>query len=300
LEHDSVSDTTIDMPPVRPVASSSQPASVAVQVEIAGTSHAGRVRPNNEDSYLVAQADRSLEVLETNLPEGEVPTWAAERSYGLIVADGMGGQAAGEVASRLALKAVLEHVLTTSDWIMRDPKSHTERIEQRMTERIARADEIVHEEASRNPRWAGMGATLTLAVSSGGSLFLGHVGDSRAYLLRGGQLHRLTHDHSLAQALADTGVIGQEEVATHQLRNMLLRSLGAGNAQADVRHVTLKSGDQLLLCTDGLTDMVPDDQISALLASAPTSRAACHSLLTAALTAGGKDNVTVVVAKYQW
>jgi PPM family protein phosphatase len=276
------------------------PASIQVAVELAAATHVGHVRSRNEDAYLVARADRSLETLLTNLPDDEVPSWAAERSYGLIVADGMGGHAAGEVASHVALRAVLENVLDTADWIMRDAGSHLTQIEQRIAERFVAADQAVHDQAVANPRWAGMGTTMTLALSNGPHLFLGHIGDSRAYLLRGGQLEILTHDHSFAQALADSGVIAQAEVARHSMRNVLLRSLGGGHSKADVRHLMLASGDQLLLCTDGLTDMVAEPQIAEILHATASSQAGCDALVAAALDAGGKDNITVVLARYAW
>jgi protein phosphatase len=271
-----------------------------VVVDLGATTHAGLVRPNNEDSFLVLRAGRSLETLFTNLPADEVPALAGERSYGLVVADGMGGQAAGEVASHLALRAVVEHVLTTADWIMRDMADHAGRIEERIAERFLAADESVQHEAHLNPRFAGMGTTMTMAVSCGKNLFLGHVGDSRAYLLRGGELRVLTRDHSFAQVLADAGNISQSLVATHRMRNVLLRYIGAGTPQADICHHLLFDGDQLLICTDGLTDLVDESLIGAILQSAPAAQVACDQLLAAALGAGGKDNITVVVARYTW
>jgi len=293
---------TVEVQLVRPSASAAAAAlsSMQVAVDLGAATHPGLVRPNNEDSFLVSRADRSLETLLTNLPAGEIPAWAAERSYGLVVADGMGGHAAGEVASHVALRAVVEHVLATADWIMRDVAAHAGRIEERMAERFLAADESVQHEASRNPRFAGMGTTMTMAVSCGKNLFLGHVGDSRAYLLSGGELRVLTRDHSFAQALADTGDISQSQVATHRMRSVLLRHVGAGSAQADICHHTLANGDQLLLCTDGLTDLVDEAPIAAILQSAPTAQAACDQLLAAALAAGGKDNITVVIARYTW
>jgi protein phosphatase len=271
-----------------------------VAVDLGAATHQGLVRENNEDSYLVARADRSLQTLLTNLPAGEIPEWAAERSYGLVVADGMGGEAAGEVASQLALRAVVEHVLATADWIMRDAATHSAEIEYRMAERFAAADEAVKEEASHNPRLVGMGTTMTMAVSNGADLFLGHVGDSRAYLLRGGQLQVLTRDHSFAQAMADAGTISQQDVKTHRMRNVLLRNLGGRAARADLAHLPLASGDQLLLCTDGLTDLVAAGAIREILQAATSAQAACDELVKAALAAGGKDNVTVLVARYAW
>jgi len=126
------------------------------------------------------------------------------------------------------------------------------------------------------------------------------VGDSRAYLLRGEQLQVLTRDHSFAQAMADAGTISREEAAAHRMRNVLLRFLGGESISADVRHLPLASGDQLLLCTDGLNDMVPEPEISSILQAASSAQAACDQLIAAALQAGGKDNVTVVLARFPW
>ncbi len=298
---DSAESDTVELPaPGSTVSADPPPATMQIAVDLGAATHQGLVRENNEDSYLIARADRSLEMLMTNLPPGEIPAWAAERSYGLVVADGMGGQAAGEVASRLALKAVIEHVLATADWVMRDAGAHRAQVEERIAERFLAADQAVHDEAARNPRAAGMGSTMTLAACLGANLFLGHVGDSRAYLLRRGTLRVLTHDHSLAQALADSGVISQEDVAHHHMRNALLRNLGGKGTHADLSYLRLASDDQLLLCTDGLTDMVEEDAIRDLLLAPSTAQAACDALVAAALAAGGRDNVTVLLARFAW
>jgi len=277
-----------------------EPTTMQVTVDLGAATHPGRVRENNEDSYLVARASRSFETLMTNLGPGEIPRWAAERVFGFAVADGMGGCAAGEVASQLALRAVVEHVLRTADWVMRDADVHGDKIEERINERFAVASASISRQSTRNPLWSGMGTTMTIAVSTGNRLFIGHVGDSRAYLLRGDRLQPLTRDHSFAQTLADAGQIPQENVAAHHMRNILLRFLGDGPPNADVRHLGLESGDQLLLCTDGLTDMVPEPLISNILQANNGAQATCDQLVAAALKAGGKDNVTVVLAKYAW
>jgi protein phosphatase len=296
----SLSDTDVyDDSAARPDAGG-QPASQQAKVDLGAATHRGLVRPNNEDGYLVARASRKLEALLTNVPAGEVPAWTAEEIYGFVVADGMGGEAAGEVASRVALKSVVEHVLSTADWIMRDAAAHRDRIEERLAERFVAADEAVHREAQLHPQWTGMGTTMTLAVSSGKELFVGHVGDSRAYLLRAGHLQALTRDHSFAQQMADAGFISQQAVATNRFRNVLLRHLGGGDARADVQHVRLLKGDQLLLCTDGLSDLVDDAAIGRILLAASGAQAACNQLVEAALAAGGKDNVTVILARYSW
>ncbi len=275
-------------------------ASVHVNIEFGAATHPGRVRANNEDSYLIARASRNFETLLTNLHPGEIPQWSEERAYALAVADGMGGCAAGEVASHLALRTVVEHVLRTADWIMRDPDIHGQKIEERMNERFAAASASISKQADRNPEWSGMGTTMTLAASTGRCLFLGHVGDSRAYLLRGGQLRVLTRDHSFAQMLADAGEISQQDAAVHRLRNVLLRFLGGDSAAADVSHLHLETGDQLLLCTDGLTDMVSEADIGHIVRAASPAQSTCDQLVAAALEAGGKDNITVVLARYAW
>jgi protein phosphatase len=140
-----------------------------------------------------------------------------------------------------------------------------------------------------------------LAFSLGKDLVICHIGDSRAYLFRRGQLHKLTADHTLAQALADHGQIGQEDIATHRLRHVLTRALGmeSREAQPDVQKLLLADSDCLLLCTDGLTEMVAEARIAAILGSGETAAQRCQRLVDEALNAGGKDNVTVIVGHYR-
>jgi PPM family protein phosphatase len=167
-------------------------------------------------------------------------------------------------------------------------------------QRFRQIDAILSERAQADPDLAGMGTTLTVACSVGEHLGLFHVGDSRAYLFRRGKLHRLTRDHTLAQHLADTGWISPEEVAGHRLRHALTRALGVGGGEveAEIQHLELADGDRLLLCTDGLNEMVPDAGIADVLARVEGSEEASHALVEAALQAGGRDNVTVVLARY--
>lgn len=271
-----------------------------VEVDIGAASHPGYFRPNNEDSYLVARVERSLTTIATNLPSGCVPNQFSERTFGMVVADGLGGSAAGEVASQTALSTLVNLVLYTPDWIMRDSGAEAERVMNRMIDRYRRIGAAIDSLAGGDPDLAGMATTLTLAVSNGADLFLSHVGDSRAYLLRERELFRLTHDHTYAQDLADRGLIRQSEVATHRFRHVLTRSLGSCGSEidVDVRQLLLRDGDQLLLCTDGLTEMVPNGEIQTLLESGSTAAESCQGLIDAALAAGGKDNVTAVVARY--
>jgi protein phosphatase len=277
-------------------------ASSAVQVDLAALSHAGKVRPNNEDHFLVVRFHRALQTLLTNLPEGLLPLLAEEVGYGMIVADGMGGMAAGEVASQLAIRSLINLVLATPDWVMMRGEPDAERVMQRMAERYRRVDAALREEAQADPGLSGMGTTMTLACSLGANLILAHVGDSRAYLLRGGALHSLTRDHTLVRELVDRGVVHLEQAALHPFRHVLTHALGGGGGEieAEVQRVSLADADQLLLCTDGLTDLVDATTIGSILRSSASSDEACQTLVELALQNGGKDNVTVVLARYRF
>ena len=278
-------------------------ASATVRADLAGLSDVGRVRPNNEDHFLVVRFDRALQTLLTNLPEGLVPPRAEEVGYGMVVADGMGGMAAGEVASRLAIRTLVDLALSTPDWVLKKGTPEIERVMQRMAERYRRVDEALSEEAQADPGLSGMGTTMTLACSIGSDLVLAHVGDSRAYLMRSGELHLLTRDHTLVQELVDRGVVRPEDASTHPFRHVLTRYLGGGRGDIvteEVQRISLADADQLLLCTDGLTDLVDATTIGAILRSAVSSKDACETLVEAALQKGGKDNVTVVLARYRF
>ncbi len=279
-----------------------RPASAQVKVDLGALSHQGKVRTNNEDCYLAARFRRAMEPLLTNLPAGALPTQLEEVVYGMVVADGIGGAARGEVASCLAASTLVDLILQTPDWVMRPGEREYARVMERMAERYRIVDAALKDEAWADPSLAGMGTTMTVAASLGDFLLLGHVGDSRVYLFRGGQLYRLTRDHTHAQALADAGLIPPEAIPRHHLRHVLTRALGAsvGQVEADVERIDLLDGDQVLLCTDGLTEMVDDATLVMLLQSGGTAQETCQALVEAALDCGGKDNVTVVLARYRF
>ncbi len=275
--------------------------SARVQVDLAALSHQGKVRENNEDHFLVSRAERSLETVKTNLPKELIPPRFAEVGYGMLVADGMGGQQAGEIASRLAISTFVNLVLHTPEWFMRVGKPEAEQVMERIAERYRIVDATVREKANSDPTLAGMGTTMTLACSLGPILVLAHIGDSRVYLCRAGQCHQLTRDHTMAQGLVELGILQPEQAAGHHLKHSLTRVLGTGQSlgEAEVQQLTLADEDQVLLCTDGLTDMVQQQMIGAILADSKTSEEACQRLVDAALDNGGKDNVTVVLARYR-
>jgi PPM family protein phosphatase len=293
---------TVELPAVGPPAGPGwETIASRVQVDLGALSHQGKVRPNNEDHFYVTRCERSLQTLLTNLPPGQVPEQCVETVYGLLVADGMGGAAAGEVASQMAITTLVDLVLWTPDWIMRlDEKAVQDVVSRRMEQRFHQVQEAMVERARAEPNLSGMGTTMTLTVSLGIDLLITHVGDSRVYLFRQGRLLKLTHDHTLAQALVDAGVLRPEEAATHFLRHMLTRVIGTrGDAvRVELHWLRLADGDQLLLCTDGLTEMVPETAIAEVLQKGEPAAGACNALVNLALERGGRDNVTVVLARY--
>jgi serine/threonine protein phosphatase PrpC len=277
------------------------PNSSVVHVDLAGLSHPGKVRFNNEDHFLVTRFGRFLESLETNLPADQVPSRFEDDGYGMVVADGMGGHAAGEEASKLAITTLVNLVLSTPDWILRaDDALFSEEIMRRAADRFEQVDHKLAKAANFDPHLHGFGTTMTLAASVGRNLLIAHIGDSRAYVLRGGKLHQLTRDHTLVRELYEVGAITIAQTATHRLRHVLTRNLGADKgAKADVQKLALENGDSLLLCSDGLTEMVSRENIVAILEEKAASKALCTKLIDLALAAGGKDNVTVIIAQYR-
>jgi protein phosphatase len=272
-----------------------------VAVDVAAVSDRGLVRESNQDCYLVVRIGRSMERLLTNLLADQVPARAEEVGYGFVVADGMGSPTGGEVASQMAISTLVNLALHEPDWVFGISPEDTRRRVQRMTRRWERVQEAIRARADQEPALGQMGTTMIAAVSLGTRLVIGHIGDSRLYVFRRGQLHQLTRDHTLVQTMVDLGELTSEEATTHPRRDMLMRSFSAaGDAyQGDFQQTTLADGDQLLLCTDGLTDMVDNDMIGPVLRRAASPDEACQVLLAAALKNGGKDNVTIALARYR-
>lgn len=282
---------------------SADPSSSIVEVDLAAATHRGLVRANNEDHYLALRFGRSLETVSTNIAEGSLEPSFEETGYGLVVADGMGGMAAGEVASRTALCKLVEMVVNTPDWFVRvDRPEDTATVMRRLTQRFRHIDDELRERAQNNRTLHGMGTTLTVAVSLGSNLLIGHIGDSRAYMLRNKRLHQLTRDDTLAQALIDAGIADTEDTATRAMRHVLTAAVGSTGEPVDpqVQRLRLNHDDQILLCTDGLTGMVRDEVIALTLLEASSASEACQTLVDLALKAGGVDNVTVVLARYRF
>jgi PPM family protein phosphatase len=282
-----------------------RPFSSLVQIDFGAMTHTGSVRTNNEDSYIIYRSGRYWEKVQTSLEARDLPNRSDEIAYGMAVADGVGGAAAGDVASSMAIRVLVSLILNAAKWALKLDNPETRDVELQDVKARAEAyfhqiDEALLAHAEAYPRLKGMGTTLTGAYSFGDDLFVLHIGDTRAYLFRQNNLKRLTHDQTVAQALADAGAIAQSDASTHRLRHTLTSCLGGVSAkvQMEIRHLRMMDGDRLLLCSDGLTDMVSDTEIAEAMRSTEGSVDACQTLLNLALQKGGKDNVTVLLARY--
>lgn len=268
-----------------------------VEVVAAARSHPGRVRMRNEDHFVQGRFGRFVAIESSNLPVGSPPARHEEAAYFAVLADGMGGRAGGAEASRLALQTGWDLQVARKDWILRITWEEVPEILARVEQRIRGIDAALAARTARDPDLAEARTTLTAAVVLGDSLVVGHVGDSRAYLMREGRLRALTHDQTLAQLLADVGEIEPDAVRHHQLSHVLTQSIGAGSAlEVEVRHVWLCDRDRLLLATDGLDAVAEPEEVERLLARVETPAEAVDRLLELALDRGAPDNVTVLVA----
>src|SRR5262245_39887301 len=271
-----------------------------VQVDAFGMTDRGKVREDNQDHFYLGQIGRFSRILATSLPAGELPERMEQANHVAVVADGMGGHKGGEVASRTAIIVFFHLLFDTTDWVLRVDERAAQPILERAGQRYRSLDELLDERARIDPNLKGMGTTMTLTYSIGYDLFLAHCGDSRAYLCRGGNLQQLTRDHTRVQEMVDLGVMTREEAATHKLRNVLTNVLGGGVPLTDVDLVRVKlaPGDAILLCSDGLYDVVKDEEIASILSTVRSAQAACRALVDLALERGAPDNVTVVVSRY--
>ena len=241
---------------------------------VKGETDTGRVRDHNEDQYLALGGEQS--------PPGAGAL--------LVVADGMGGHAAGEVASLMAVQHIEER-FRSGVYSSVDDKD----LEEALRELLGDVNRAVLT-AGQDPDKRGMGTTCTLVIIKGQQLYFSHVGDSRAYLLRDGQLNQITTDHSWVEEAVATGTMTREEARIHPKRNIITRAIGLeADLKVDTDQLSLQRGDLVLLCSDGLNSMIPDEDILKTLQESSTDTV-CANLIKAANDAGGHDNTSVVIA----
>jgi PPM family protein phosphatase len=272
---------------------------MALQVKAFGITDAGKVRSSNEDQFLIAELNKRMQVWQTSLPEPKLQV-GEDRAHLFLVADGMGGHQAGERASAIAVAAIEQFTLNTFRWFFASDSSGAQKVLAQFQAALSQADDKIMAEAAENPELAGMGTTLTMAFQLGTQLCIVHVGDSRAYMYRAGQLHQLTKDHTLVAELVRSGAIQPEQAASHHLRHVITNVVGGPNAgvKVEARAFEVQAGDRLLLCSDGLTEMVTNDAITSALDAHLEPEAASKALLTQANEAGGKDNITVLIVRF--
>lgn len=268
-------------------------------VELHAKSDVGRVRRGNEDNFLLL--DLGTHQAWTGSDGAENPEEMRRLEVGdeglvLVVSDGMGGALAGDVASRMAIDSVRE-VMVGNDGEGCNPDAS---LVECLRHATMQANRAIHYKSLEDSRCSGMGATLTGAAIRHDKLDLVQVGDSRAYVMRGEQIRLATKDQSLVQQLVDVGQISEEEAETHMFRNVILQALGAQTELTPATaRIQLRRGDVLLLCSDGLSGKLRNEEIRQIVAeSGDDLAAACQSLVAEANNRGGEDNITVVLARF--
>lgn len=275
-------------------------------IEAAGATNIGRRRARNEDTYLIATLQRSMVVHDSSSDPRR--GWLTGDTAGtvLVVADGMGGMGGGSIASRVAVQTITSFVLNTMPWVIarqhkeastgRESLSSVPSVRHQLSSALVASDSTVRSTGASVGE-PGMGTTLTMALVVWPILYVAHVGDSRCYLLRSGTLRRLTTDHTVAQQVIEQGItpLGRDSGLHHMLWNCL------GGSDKTLKPETIKlrldPADVLLVCSDGLTHHLSDEEIAAALATSEPSAALCEKLVERANAAGGSDNITVVVAR---
>ena len=269
-------------------------------VELHAKSDVGRVRRGNEDNFLLldltaARAWSGSEGPENPADMSQFPL--GEKGLVLVVSDGMGGALAGDVASRMAIEAVRDVLMgTNTDGAGCAPDSS---LVDCLKHATLQANRNIHYKSLEDSRCSGMGATLTGAAIKDDKLDLVQVGDSRAYVMRGKQIRLATKDQSLVQQLVDVGQISEEEAETHMFRNVILQALGAQNELTPATaRIQIRQGDMLLLCSDGLSGKLRNEEIRQIVSDSKDLGAACQALVDEANNRGGEDNITVVLARF--
>lgn len=242
-------------------------------MRIGVNSHKGKVREINEDYY-------------------NIVTDSAGNVIAFVIADGMGGHNAGEVASRMAVDSVTSKIKALSA-----EHDEDDLIADFLVNIIQIANRDIYEEAQNSADNFGMGTTLIVAMPESGRMHIGHVGDSRAYRIHDGKLHKITTDHSYIEELLKNGTINSEEAKSHPKKNLITRALGSAELEVDYYFSDMLDGDIFILCTDGLTNMVDENTIEKICSGTDDPQQACDELVELANSNGGEDNITVILIK---
>jgi PPM family protein phosphatase len=263
-----------------------------IVVHVFGKTDVGRTREHNEDAYLVVD----LTTNDSSLPTTIRQQGAGPKGSLFMVADGMGGAAAGEIASAMAVESILGEI--RANWIT-IPATDAEAFVRALKTATKNANAQIHSYAAQHAEYRGMGTTATIAGLLGDTLYLAQVGDSRAYLVRRGIARQITKDQSLMQKLVEAGELTEEEAEHSERRNIILQALGPEqNIRVDLTHQTVRRGDTLVLCSDGLSSQVGKDAIADVVTEQDDITVACQQLIDLANAKGGPDNITVILARF--
>ncbi|CAN5141273.1 protein phosphatase 2C domain-containing protein [soil metagenome] len=264
-----------------------------------GISDRGLKRESNEDCFVIAEFARGLNVHHTNLPQPRSQV-SSHRGHIFLVADGVGGHRAGEVASAMTVMSIEAFLLDAFRRLTSLPDSEEQSVLNDLKTALFQADARLFQEIKQHPEWQGMGTTLTMTMAVNRRLFVAHAGDSRCYLYSGGTLQQITHDHTLTAEMHRAGILTANETASHPWRHIVSNLLGGSEpgVRVELHSLKLHDDDVVLLCTDGLTEMVTEDRIAEILKQEIKPKAVCEALVAEANRLGGRDNFTVIAARF--
>src|SRR3954449_4570588 len=271
------------------------------QMDCFGLTNPGLKRPTNQDHYLIADLNKSMRIHDTSLTlDSETRVYGGSQGKLLVVADGMGGEAEGERACTIAVDQLTTYVLNSLSWCFRLEEDSEHDFEDHLKEALDSCQKSIQAAVAAHPEMHSMGTTMTMVYIVWPRAFVVHVGDSRCYLLRNGELDQISVDHTVSQMMVETGKMSREEARHSPMGHALWNVLGGRSTDlaVDVYKLTLERDDVLLLCTDGLYNMVPQEALQELLNSNTSAESACRKLVDLANENGGKDNITVIVSHF--
>jgi len=267
-------------------------------IECAGKSHTGMVRKVNEDQFLIADLHKNMQIQSSSEPFQNARMVGETMGKLMVVADGIGGSHAGEIASQMAIQSMAQYLLNSMHWLYHPKQPEIEQFVEDLKQAALRSHEVIRTDAQQDPNHQGMGTTLTVAYLLWPMLYVLHIGDSRCYILREGKLQLLTKDQTLAQHLHDCGHLKSDEFEQSPYHNILLSAIGSEDGpNAVVYRTRLLAGDRIMLCSDGVNKHLEDADIEFILSSDRTVEEICQQLIESTNMLGGKDNITAVVAK---
>ena len=268
------------------------------EIDVYGLTHPGKVRHDNQDHFLVCALHRQIVVYETSLPGTEHLMAGPERvAFLAMVADGVGGGAKGEEASRMAVEAVTQYVSGTMRTYYAAGTAEDAEFSEALQEGALRCHTELRHKGEEDAEYRGMATTLTMFLGVWPKAYLLQVGDSRCYIHRNGELIQITRDQTMAQELIELGVLTRADAAGSRFARTLSSSIGGRQTDPVVSRLDMAWGTVLMLCSDGLTTHVSDERIKARLGGMTSAKQACEDLLEDALQAGGTDNITIIVGR---